>query len=293
MVAIYDRSRYLSIPSGAPCLDRSHWACQPSGRMVFCAVSGPGIVYKNIVTGRPGNSTAGGLSAIRQGNPGTVWSFGSGNSNSLNWGTSEALTTSDGAGTGDYTLLIYAAPIKTGSTVLHTINQRNAGGALNQTLLCLDCDQNNAGSNGAIAGWEFAGTVRGAQSATTLLPASGSALWRVIAYTRRGTARTIYDRGFDVTSASSAGAAQDVTTSAQFSIGSANGVAGRSPNCQIALGLGFNRALSAAEIFDLSLAPFSILFRNSLLKQDAAPVPPAVASAVNWKNATFRSLLIR
>ena len=199
---------------------------------------------------------------------GTVWrgspyGLALGNSNSaelrrlLQTGFSP-IVTSDGAGTGDFTVMQLCNPTANAlGTAQCSLSQRNPSGAFNQFQLAFDT--NNA--FGYAAGSTMFGTYVTAASAVaaTGLMDGKPHVW---VGTRKGTVLSLYRDG--VLAASASLTVRDILIAGQdFCIGGVPHDAGYglAVGADIGISAGWNRALSGAEILLLARDPFC-MFRS-------------------------------
>ena len=199
---------------------------------------------------------------------GTVWrgspyGLALGNSNSaelrrlLQTGFSP-IVTSDGAGTGDFTVMQLSNPTANAlGTAQSALSQRVGTGALNQ--FALNFDSNNAFAYSA--GSTMFGTYETAASAVaaTGLMDGKPHVW---VGTRAGTVLSLYRDG--VLAASASLTLRDILIAGQdFCIGGAphNAASGLAIGADIGLSTGWNRALTGAEIRLLARDPFA-MFRS-------------------------------
>lgn len=153
------------------------------------------------------------------------------------------ITTSDGVGTGDFTLLVVANP-SAGSTVGHMLAQKNdAGGApFAQTALLANSDAAAVASSGSVAFFTYA-TIDSGVAAAGL--ADGE--YHVFVGRRQSTNHSIWRDGTQAATTSLA-----VRTISQadrwMAVGSRGNGTAEAFGQQILLALGWNRALSDEEI---------------------------------------------
>lgn len=167
------------------------------------------------------------------------------------------LTTSNGAGTGDFTLLQLSNPATgDGSTSNAGVSQRLASGNFNQANLQFNCD---TGYNYVNQSFAFATYETAASGVSAASMVDGK--WHLWGGVRRGGSMYAWRDGVIVASASPT-LRNVYNASADFCIGGTPNAAtyGLPNTADTALTIGWNRALSDAEMRLLARDPF-IMFR--------------------------------
>lgn len=179
---------------------------------------------------------------------GLSWKFTGNSTNSgLDFGTFNPITTSDGAGTGDFTILAFGNP--TSQANLNVLfDQRKGSGSLERIGLIANSTKAGVISAGGLA---LLTTSTGGVTAGARGTAGGvDGLPHVWAGRRSGTAHSVWKDGIDTTSASDASANAVWSTAQKLEIGAQADYTGADmgANCSIALCLAWNRALSNYEM---------------------------------------------
>lgn len=174
----------------------------------------------------------------------------------LEW-SSQFCTTSNGAGTGDFTFIILANPAASGSgAVEHALAQKNdAGGTpFTQAIIGFHADQLASYLSGSATFFIYNGDVTSAYSA-----AACDGAWHLWAGVRSGTVHTLYRDG--VALSTNTGTARTITQaspSRYVAIGSRGNGSTESYQNSAAMAAMFNRALSTQELLNLTRNPWQI-----------------------------------
>lgn len=174
----------------------------------------------------------------------------------LEW-SSQFCTTSDGAGTGDFTFIILANPAASGSgAVEHALAQKNdAGGTpFTQAIIGFHADQLASYLSGSATFFTYNGDVTSAYSA-----AACDGAWHLWAGVRSGTVHTLYRDG--VALSTNTGTVRTITQaspSRYVAIGSRGNGSTESYQNSAAMAAMFNRALSTQELLNLTRNPWQI-----------------------------------
>ena len=157
------------------------------------------------------------------------------------------VTTSDGAGTGDFTFVAFANP-SAGAGVQHILAQKNdAGGSpFAQTALCANSTASGVSSAGEFALLTFNSTASGVSAVGAV-----DGKWHLWVGVRRGTSHEIYKDGILLASASAT--AKNISQASRYTaIGSRGNGTTESFDKNVAMAAGFNRALLPNEISNLN-----------------------------------------
>lgn len=190
------------------------------------------------------------------------------------------LTSSDGAGTGDFTVCVLADPISgEGQGVL--FGQGPTTGTINELEVNANGNKANGASAGIFSWYAYNGsTLAGAQTDTTGIPSSRT--FRAYTAWRSGTSCKVYIDGVDKTNSSDAVANKfylSSNSSNRQTLGCHSINASQTAGCRMIRCDAWNRALSQAEIMAWAADPFA-MFRYpdddimSLFMVGSAAVPP-------------------
>lgn len=202
---------------------------------------------------------------IKPGSLGTVADCATGQTN-IEWVSQQFITTSNGSGTGDFSMLVVANPAASG-TVGHVYAQKNdaGGGAFSQTAMM--AHSNNAGitSSGAFAFLTYSTANTGLSVASMC---DGN--WHTYLGVRRGTVLELYRDGVLAGSASGTARAITQTPARYTAIGSrGNGTTESFPD-DVMLAAGWNRALSFAEAEEITRRPQQLFSDRRILVEVSA-----------------------
>lgn len=180
----------------------------------------------------------------------------------VNYAGFSAVTTSDGAGGGDFTVAAaaYLPASLTGAN--YFFSQRKSAAPINQWGLNVGRDYLNSSSAGTVSFSTYSGTFQGASTAAS----TSDGLYHVWAGTRTSGVCKIYRDGTDLTS-TSASSTQIVYASGQdTTIGdlaqnlNISGIGGHTaPGSYIPFAFAWNRALTQGEATWFSAEPFSMV----------------------------------
>lgn len=165
------------------------------------------------------------------------------------------ITTSNGAGTGDFTLVALANP-SSGSTPQHIFAQKNdAGGSpFAQCALIANAGNNGLGSSGNFSFLTYNTVSSGVASA------GGTAVdgnWHLWAAVRRGTSHELYRDGILI--ASSSLTVRSISQASRYTaIGSRGNGTTEGYSRNVSMAAGFNRALLPSEIATISANPWQV-----------------------------------
>jgi Concanavalin A-like lectin/glucanases superfamily len=174
----------------------------------------------------------------------------------VEWPSFQPIVTSNGVGTGDFTVIAYANPAATGTDTEHILVQKNdAGGSpFAQMLLGSQATSTNGYANGSFAFYTFNGSAVG-------IAASGvcDGNYHVWMGVRQGASHTLYKDGVAIASGSFTALNILQGSPARYlALGSRGNGSTQSYPRQIAMAAGFNRALSAMEILSISRSPWQL-----------------------------------
>lgn len=174
----------------------------------------------------------------------------------LEW-SSQFCTTSDGAGTGDFTFIILANPAASGSgAVEHALAQKNdAGGTpFAQAFIGFHANEDAAYSSGGAVFFTYNGT-----DTATYTAAACDGAWHLWAGVRLGTVHALYRDGVVLsTNTSTVRAITQASPSRYVAIGSRGNGTTESYRNSAAMAAMFNRALSTQELISLTRNPWQI-----------------------------------
>lgn len=172
----------------------------------------------------------------------------------LAWASWDACVTSDGAGGGDFTFLLLANPVASGSGAIeHGLVQKNdAGGAPHsQANIMFHCGTNFVYSNGAASFLTYNSTAVGATATGAI-----DGLWHLWVGVRSGTIHRLYKDGVLVASNSSTIRNILLSGSPRYvEVGSRGNGTTEAYRDHAALAAMFNSALSPEQIGSLALNP--------------------------------------
>lgn len=220
--------------------------------MAFCVLGG-GPLFENLAPG--------GVPFWKQANSGTAFAgspwgtaarFTTTNQR-IDFGLVSPIVTSDGAGTGDFTLACVSNPFATAG-VSDQLGQRIGSGALNQARMVANADKTLLAAIGKFAFGTHATATSSAETANTAVDGNFHAwLGR-----RLGTAHSIWRDGIDAT-ASSDTTVRDVTISSQnFSVGGFQNSDVNPARATIPIAVGWDYALPDVLIRAWSDDPFQM-----------------------------------
>lgn len=189
---------------------------------------------------------------------GPSWKFTASTANSgLDFGTFNPISTSDGAGAGDFTILAFGNPAA-GAGVNTLIDQRKGTANFEQIGLFANSTKALSASSGlmSLITANTSNVSAGAQSVAGVV----DGLPHVWVGRRLGTAHSIWRDGTDVTGSSDTSASTVWSTAQQFEIGGAAGFSDPSfgGNCNVVLCLAWNRALSDVEMLSIGRNPWQL-----------------------------------
>lgn len=250
--------RGLYFPPGMPKLDRNHRLAFGLAFLSVAATMIPNTDLWSGVSALQINSSAS-APVMRGTTVGEAVFFGNGTNENINWwnGSSQPtlqFKTSNGTGTGDFTMLVVANPSASGSQQNFLFCQRNSI-SLVQADLVANVDGSNAQSSGAFTLQTYNGTFVCASAASAL---DGN--FHAFVGKRTGTTLAVYKGGAQL--ATGSGAAQAVWDSGVI-IGYGglipNAGSARGASSGIACAAAWNRALADDEIEQVSTDPTSML----------------------------------
>lgn len=200
---------------------------------------------------------------------GNAWKFTGNSTNSgLSFGVFNPITTSDGAGGGDFTILAYANP-SAGASINCLVDQRKGAASNEQIGLFANSSKSLVITSGvmALVTASTAGVTQGCQSVAGMV----DGLPHVWEGRRLGTAHSIWRDGVDVTNTSDVSANVVWSVNQSFEIGAAAALVSATfgANCSVCVALGYNNALSDSASVSIGLNIFQLFERASARKSGA------------------------
>ena len=183
---------------------------------------------------------------------GSVFQCATGQQN-VEWANYQPILTNNGAGTGDFTMMVYANPAAGGGATQSLFAQKNdaAGAPYAQTGIYA-----NAVSGGSYGSGSLEFLIYNGGPTYADLPGVIDGNWHLFAAVRKGITLTLYS---DATSTSSSLSALSISQAGRYlAIGSQGNTTVSASSAQIGYAYAWNRALSAAEIAGISANPWQI-----------------------------------
>lgn len=244
--------RGLYIPAGVPRLNRDH---RLSYGLNFASAAGLSPAL-DIVSGKRASSVNSNVS-FGAGETGQEARFQNGTAltDGIIWLTRPFITTSNGAGTGDFTMAVVAAPTPNATEFNFLISQRVSTGSLNQVYFCANLSTSGSQASGWLTFDTYSGTHILAGAASQV-----DGAYHAFVAKRTGIATAVYRDGLSVGTGS--GTVQNIlNTSQDFDVGglAQDNTNARGSNCPVSFAACWNRALADDEIMEWSKDPTCML----------------------------------
>jgi hypothetical protein len=226
----------------------------------------------NLADARPYTASGNATVVATPYGPGALYSSASGR---YSWTAYQPITTSDGAGTGDFTMASIVN-VAAGAGAQYFLSQRRNTTPLVQANLVAGRTRTNTNSNGTISiQIRTTGSFTDGASTASGITDGAYHLWSGV---RSGTAFAIYQDGVDVTNNSGTSAATILDSTQKLSVGNLGDNDATGITCNQVLAACWNRSLSAQEQAWLYTEPFALL----------KPVVPRLFFAVSAISAAKR-----